>query len=241
MTRVHPPKISLRRSARQLATVAVASVLSFAGLAATADHGADAAPRTKSTVIADAAGQAVAALDRWQQTSRPIDYVRFVQHRDQAASLTERDVELERGSLRDEWAGVSVAKQHAVLSAISQLGVPYEYLASEPGVGFDCSGLTIWAFGSAGVELPRVSRDQINDATAIERDDAEAGDLVYYPGHISIYLGASTMIHSPNTGSHVEIAGLPDKSLRFGDAEAAQLGAAADGGSLVDGSLAVTE
>ena len=177
MTRVHPHKRSLQRHALRLTVVAVASVLSFAGLAAT-DHGADAAPRTKSTIIADAAGQAVAALERWQQTSHPIDYVRFVQHRDQAAALTEHDIELDAGVLSDEWAGVSVAKQHTVLSAISQLGVPYDYLASEPGVGFDCSGLTIWAFDSAGVEIPRISRDQIDAATATDRDDAEAGDLV---------------------------------------------------------------
>jgi cell wall-associated NlpC family hydrolase len=225
----------------RLATIALTGAMSVIGLTVVSDSGVDASPRTKSTVIADAAGQAVAALEQWQQTSHPIDYVRFVQHRDQAAAMTERDVELADGVLRDAWADVSVAKQHAVLSAVSQLGVPYEYLASEPGVGFDCSGLTVWAFGAAGVELPRVSRDQINEAEATDRDDAEAGDLVYYPGHVSIYLGASTMIHAPNSGSHVEIAGLPDKSLRFGDAEAAQLDDAPADGSLMDRALAVTQ
>jgi len=40
---------------------------------------------------------------------------------------------------------------------------------------------------------------------------------VYYPGHISIYLGAELMVHSPNSGSHVEAAHLPDKSLSYGD------------------------
>jgi cell wall-associated NlpC family hydrolase len=230
----------LQRRGQRLTVVALTAVMSFAGLASLGGA-ADAAPRTKSAMIADVAGQAVEALERWEQTSHPIDYVRFVQHRDQAAALAERDVELDDGALRDAWADVSVAKQHAVLSAVSQLGVPYRYLAAEPGVGFDCSGLTIWAYGSAGVEIPRVSRDQINGATAIERDEAEAGDLVYYPGHISIYLGAETMIHSPNSGSHVEITWLPDKSLRFGDAEAAQIGAAGDPGSLMDRAVAVTE
>lgn len=240
MTRDHLPNRFLPRRAKRLAAAVLAGAVGFAGLTMVGG-GVDAAPRTKSTIIAEAAGQAIEALARWDQTSHPIDYVRFVQHRDHAATLTERDVELDDGALRDAWAGVSVAKQHAVLSAVSQLGVPYRYLASEPGVGFDCSGLTLWAFGTAEVELPRVSRDQINDATATERDDAEAGDLVYYPGHISIYLGAATMIHSPNSGSHVEITWLPDKSLRFGDAEAAQIGVAGDPGSLVDRTVAVTE
>jgi cell wall-associated NlpC family hydrolase len=240
MTRNHLQNRFLPRRAKRLTAVVLASAASFAGLTMVGG-GVDAAPRTKSAIIAEAAGQAVEALARWDRTSHPIDYVRFVQHRDHAATLTERDVELDDGALRDAWAGVSVAKQHAVLSAVSQLGVPYRNLASEPGVGFDCSGLTRWAFATAEVEIPRVSRDQINDATATERDDAEAGDLVYYPGHISIYLGAATMIHSPNSGSHVEITWLPDKSLRFGDAEAAQLGAAGDPASLVDRTVAVTE
>ncbi len=241
MTRTPLPNPRAPRRTHRLAAIALAGVLSVAGFAVAGDTGVDAAPRTTSTVIATAAGQAVAALERWQQTSHPIDYVRFVQHRDQAATMTERDIELADGELRDAWANVSVAKQHAVLSAVSQLGVPYENLASEPGVGFDCSGLTIWAFGSAGVEIPRVSRDQINEAVATDRDDAEAGDLVYYPGHVSIYLGAATVIHAPNSGSHVEITDLPDKSLRFGDAEAAARAATAASESLVDRTLAVTE
>lgn len=228
------------RRAQHVVVLALASVLSFVGLT-TPSSGAEAAPRTKSAVIADAAGQAVEALAQWEQTSHPIDYVRFVQYRDQAATLTERDVELADGALRDAWAEVSVAKQHAVLNAVSQLGVPYRSLASEPGAGFDCSGLTIWAFGTAGIDMPRVSDDQIDAATATEREDAEAGDLVYYPGHISIYLGAAAVIHSPNSGSHVEITWLPDKSLRFGDAEAAQIGAVADDSSLVDRAITVAK
>ncbi len=240
MTRDHHPNRFLAGRAPRRAVVALSCVLSLAGVTLV-DSGAGAAPRTTSAVIADAAGQAVNALTRWERTSRPIDYVRFVQYRDQAATLTEREVELADGALSDAWADVSVAKQHTVLNAISQLGVPYRNLASEPGVGFDCSGLTIWAYGSAGVEIPRVSRDQIDAATATERDDAEAGDLVYYPGHISIYIGDDAMIHSPNSGNHVEITWLPDKSLRFGDAEAAQIDAATDVGSLVDRALTVAK
>ena len=41
---------------------------------------------------------------------------------------------------------------------MGQLGVPYHYATSEPGVGFDCSGLTHYAWGQAGVYLPRNSR-----------------------------------------------------------------------------------
>lgn len=218
MTRDCTPEPSARRGARRL-LVAFALTLGVAGgVAGVAQTPAEAASRTKSATIAGEAEQAIAALEHWVQTQNPADYVRFVQRRDQAATMAERDIELADGDLRNSWAAVSISNQHAILSAVSQLGVPYRSLASEPGVGFDCSGLTIWAFGSAGVEIPRVSRDQINEAQPIERADAEAGDLVYYPGHISIYLGADTMVHSPNSGSHVLIGPLPSRSIRFGDA-----------------------
>ena len=43
---------------------------------------------------------------------------------------------------------------------MSQIGVPYQYAMSEPGVGFDCSGLTAWAWEQAGVNLPHQSSAQ---------------------------------------------------------------------------------
>lgn len=209
------------------------------------DGAVDAGRRSKSQVIAAEADQALQALDRWTVSQNPVDYIRFVQTRDQAASSTEADIELAVGALQEAWSNVSIVKQEALLYAVSQLGVPYQYLASEPGVGFDCSGLTIWAFAEAGVEIPRVSGDQIRAADDVERESAEAGDLVYYPGHISIYLGADVMVHSPNSGSHVEIVELPSKSLQFGDTAASDLESpdtdspAAD--LLMDGALAISE
>jgi len=235
----HQQRRVVPRAPRRAGALAV-SVIAIVGLSSFG-NGADAARRTKSAVIADAAGQAVEALDEWEQTLNPVDYVRFVQHRDQAAAMTEEDIEVAPGTLHDAWSGVSLAKQQALLNAVSQLGVPYRSLASKPGVGFDCSGLTVWAFAEADVEIPRISRDQINDADAVDRDEAVAGDLVYYPGHVSIYLGADLMVHSPNSGSHVEVTWLPERSLRFGDATPDDAADAADAGSLVDGAVAVSE
>jgi cell wall-associated NlpC family hydrolase len=177
-----------------------------------------AAPRTSSEVVAAEAARAVSALDRWERTQNPADYVRFVRARDLAAEFTADELELDADELRDAWSAIAEPKQHAVLAAMSQLGVPYRHHASEEGVGFDCSGLTHYAFGDAGVDLARVSRDQIADADAVERERAEPGDLVYYPGHIGIYLGADHYVHSPNSGNDVVASPLPDRSLRFGDA-----------------------
>ena len=211
-----------RTTARRIIAGAVIAGIALIASISPAAPSADAAPSTKSESIASEAQAAVRALARWDQTQNPVDYIRFVQARDLTAAAAEADVELAEGSLQDAWADVSITKQQALLSAISQLGVPYRSIASEPGVGFDCSGLTIWAYGEAGVEIPRVSGDQIRASDEIDHADAEAGDLVYYPGHISIYLGGDAMVHAPYTGSHVEITHLPtSKSLRFGDTASA--------------------
>src|SRR5690606_29818166 len=92
--------------------------------------------------------------------------------------------------LRTEWAEVRIEKQHAMLAAISQVGVPYRSMRSEEGEAFDCSGLMLYAFNRAGVSVPRSSRDQIREAEEIEADEAEPGDLIFYPGHISMYVGS---------------------------------------------------
>ena len=186
--------------------------------ALSAPDGVDASVRTTSSAIAGEADQALDAFDRWEADRNPADYVRFVQRRETAAALTASELELDAVELRAEWSSAPIAKQQAILAAMSQLGVPYKSIASEPGVGFDCSGLTIWAFAQAGLEIPRSSGDQFRAAERIDLDEAEPGDLVYYPGHISIYLGVGTMVHSPNSGNHVEAVTLPTKrSVDFAD------------------------
>lgn len=179
---------------------------------------ADAAPRTASTVIAGEASTALQALEQWEATHRPVHYVRYVRARAAVAATLADELELPAATFTDEWSGLESEREVALFAALSQLGVPYRSMASEPGVGFDCSGLLLYAFGEAGIELPRVSSDQIRAGASIDGSDVVAGDLVYYPGHISMYVGAGMMVHSRNTGSTVEVAEVSDRANAFTDA-----------------------
>ena len=68
----------------------------------------------------------------------------------------------------------------AVAAAMSQLGVGYRYATASPGVAFDCSGLTSWAWGQAGRGLPRNSRSQYAALPHVSQGDIQPGDLVFY-------------------------------------------------------------
>ena len=91
----------------------------------------------------------------------------------------------------------------AVQAALAQQGTPYRFATSIPGVGFDCSGLTAYAWGQAGVGLPHQSRSQFASTPRVPIDQAQPGDLLFFYSpisHVSIYLGNGMQVHAPNTG-----------------------------------------
>jgi peptidoglycan DL-endopeptidase CwlO len=97
----------------------------------------------------------------------------------------------------------------AIAAALAQQGVPYQYAAASPGVAFDCSGLTSYAWGQAGVYLPHQSRAQAASVPHVPASAAQAGDLIFYYSpisHVGIYLGDGTLVHATNTGSFVKVA-----------------------------------
>ena len=103
---------------------------------------------------------------------------------------------------------VSSRSGTAVNAALSQQGVPYRYATSKPGVSFDCSGLTKYAWAQAGVYLPHQSRAQYASIPHVAKGAAQPGDLIFFYSpisHVSVYLGGGQHVHAPNTGSVVKI------------------------------------
>ncbi|MEI6402010.1 MAG: NlpC/P60 family protein [Actinomycetota bacterium] len=97
----------------------------------------------------------------------------------------------------------------AVGAAQSQLGVSYRFAAESPGEAFDCSGLTKWAWGRAGVYLPHQSARQYASTPHVSQDEAQPGDLVFYHspiGHVGIYIGGGQMIHATQPGDVVKVS-----------------------------------
>ena len=103
------------------------------------------------------------------------------------------------------------AGEQAVQAAESQEGVPYVWGGATPGVGFDCSGLTMWAWSQAGVGLPHSAADQMAVTTPVPLSDLQPGDLLFYYdspgyiGHVTMYVGPGEMIQAEETGTDVMI------------------------------------
>ena len=90
----------------------------------------------------------------------------------------------------------------AVSFAQQQLGKPYCYAGSGPAC-YDCSGLTMAAWGAAGVSLPHNSEGQAGSLPHVPLGAMAAGDIAYTPGHVGIYVGGGGVIHAPHTGDVV--------------------------------------
>jgi cell wall-associated NlpC family hydrolase len=114
------------------------------------------------------------------------------------------------------------AIEYAIRRAGSQMGVPYSWgggtlTGPGPGVdydagkiGFDCSGLTRYAYAGVGVQIPKYSGDQYNTGRAIPPSQAKRGDLIFYgPGgsqHVAIYLGAGKMLEASGSAGKVTVS-----------------------------------
>ena len=100
----------------------------------------------------------------------------------------------------------------AIAFAKAQFGEMYLWGAAGPD-RWDCSGLMMGAWGSAGVSLPHYSAAQYYAGTAISSSSLRPGDMVFWGTssspdsihHVALYIGGGMIIHAPRTGKPVEI------------------------------------
>jgi cell wall-associated NlpC family hydrolase len=105
-------------------------------------------------------------------------------------------------------AGGGVTGEQVVDIAKRALGTPYVWGGESPG-GYDCSGLMQWAYREAGIDLPRVSRDQAKAGREVSAAEARPGDLVFFDrktvDHIGMYAGNGQWVVAPSTGDVVKL------------------------------------
>lgn len=114
------------------------------------------------------------------------------------------------------------ASEYVIRRGMSQRGVPYSWgggnaagpsrgIGSGSGtVGFDCSGLILYAFAGVGIKLPHYSGSQYKMGRQIPTALARRGDVIFYgPGgsqHVTLYLGNGLMLEAPDVGQPVKVS-----------------------------------
>lgn len=171
--------------------------------------------------LAAVAAAALEAWDSYKALGLSSSFGEFVSLRDEVAAEAALRLGIDPARMQAAWVAADRPHQLAVLAAFTQLGVPYRYLWRKPGEGFDCSGLTSWAWAQAGVTIERASRYQIQNADKVTQGQAQAGDLIYYPTHVMMYLGVDlAIIHTPRTGQVVHLSTVWERKinrLRWGN------------------------
>jgi peptidoglycan DL-endopeptidase CwlO len=110
-----------------------------------------------------------------------------------------------RDSTRGSVTGSSKGAK-ALAYAKAQLGEPYARSGAGPS-SWDCSGLTMRAWGSVGVSLPHSAGQQYNRGRPVAKSDLQSGDLVFFYSdihHVGLYAGNGQVIHAPRPGKSVE-------------------------------------
>ena len=115
-------------------------------------------------------------------------------------------------------SGASPPGEQAALIALEQVGTPYRYGGSTPA-GFDCSGLVHYSYNRAGVTVPRTTRQLWSVARTVERQDLQAGDLLFFSiegkmQHVGLYLGEERFVHAPQSGRRVSVESLDSPFYR---------------------------
>jgi cell wall-associated NlpC family hydrolase len=175
------------------------------------------APFTQGDIAPAARAAKQALVDLRSQPNR-VTSLTYVRVRAELAQKVAAAAGADAATVDRDWNLTPDARLLVVYSALAQVGMPYRYATSDPGVGFDCSGLTSYAWGTVGVELAHSSRAQIRSAKSVSVADIQPGDLVYYPGHVSLAVDDGIVVHAPHRGAPVEVRLMWSKrSMRVGD------------------------
>ncbi len=176
---------------------------------------ADQAAASASTALVELADQQAEVRRRATAYEADLSRLSATERAVVTTAVAGRSITVDPDTLPRASSGQAAA---AIQGAMAKIGSPYVWGASGPN-GFDCSGLTSYAYGLAGVSLPHSSRAQANLGPHVSRSELQPGDLVifYNPiSHVGIYIGNGMMVHARTFGHPVAVTSIDQGGFRFG-------------------------
>ena len=161
---------------------------------------------SKKAQIQQLANQAL--VEYRKTTNNRAKYLAYLKAQRQAL----QNLQSSGGTLPDTYVPPpnATAVETAIGAEKAVLGVRYVYSGSSPSVGFDCSGLQMWAWSKAGISLPHSAAMQYDALPHVPLDQIQPGDLLFFYSpitHVAMYLGGGMIIHAthPGPGGQVHI------------------------------------
>ena len=145
--------------------------------------------------LSKARQEAAASKKLLQQDKQKLKQLQAQQKAKEAANGT---YTTDYNSIIDGASGSELGKQIARF-ACQYVGNPYVNGGTSLTNGADCSGFTYSVYMSFGYSLPRTSTQQQSKGTGVNYSEAEPGDLVFYSGHVAIYIGQGKVVHASNS------------------------------------------
>ena len=105
------------------------------------------------------------------------------------------------------------ARQNLVDYALQFVGNPYVSGGTSLTNGADCSGFTWAAYQNFGISIPRQSDAQGHSGKSVSYADAQAGDIIYYGGHVGIYIGGGRIVHASTAKTGIKISSATYRSI----------------------------
>lgn len=210
-------RISLRSAAGATATglalTAIAGTASAVPTTVDPQSGVDAGvDQFAAALELDSTGTIVSIDQTWDpgdsvaaEVEEPVTVQDSVE--EEVASRSETRTEI-TGIVEAEEVSVPVASvdtSSIAAAALSVTGVPYVYGGSSLS-GMDCSGLVAYVYAQFGFSLPHQSESIYASGTAIPSSEAVPGDVIWYPGHVAIYVGDGQMVEATVPGSLSTVA-----------------------------------
>ena len=90
--------------------------------------------------------------------------------------------------------------------ALQFVGCPYVAGGTSLTNGCDCSGFTQGVYSHFGISIPRSSYAQSAGGDEVSFDQAQAGDIIYYGGHVGIYIGNNMIVHASTAATGIKIS-----------------------------------
>ena len=121
---------------------------------------------------------------------------------EEAARLAElQRIEEERRAIEE----INNKRSSIVDFACQFIGNPYVYGGTSLTNGTDCSGFVMSVYGNFGYSLPRTTWAMEGSGIPVSADEATAGDLFLYEGHVGIYMGDGNIVHAADESTGITV------------------------------------